>query len=295
MGARMPGILGRLLDTRSDTVILLRRNRKIKAGALLLGAILLVAFIGPYTARYGPLEYTGDIGAPPSIEHPLGTNTFGYDVYSQTVYGLRSSIVIGLLGGMLATLIGVVIGFLSGYFGGVVDEVLMMLTNIFLVIPTLALLIIIAAYIEQRGIAIESIIIGATSWPWTARAIRANTLSLRNREFVHTAKVSGEGTITIVVREIAPNMLSYIIMVFILQFGGAILYAVGLDFIGLGPTKGISLGVVLQQAVLWNAIQLGMWWWAIPPGLLIALLLTSLYVINTGLDEVLNPRLRRVG
>ncbi len=288
-------MLDRIMERHRETLILLRRNRKIKAGASILAVILAIAVIGPYTTEYGPLEYTGAIGEPPSSRHPLGTNTFGYDLYSQVVYGLRSSILIGLLGGILATAIGVLIGFISGYFGGIIDELLMMLTNIFLVIPTLALLIIIAAYIEHRGILIESVIIGLTSWPWTARAVRANTLSLRNREFVYLARMSGMPTRSIILREIAPNMLSYIIMVFILQFGGAILYAVGLDFIGLGPTKGISLGVILQQAVLWNAVQLGMWWWAIPPGLLIALLLTSLYVINTGLDEVLNPRLRRQG
>ncbi len=288
-------IIGGIAKGHEETITLLKANRKFKVGLAIFSVMVLIAVVGPYTAKYEPLEYTGSIGAPPGPGHPLGTNTFGYDLYSQVVYGLRSSMLIGLLGGAIATLIGVVIGFASGYFGGMIDEILMMITNIFLVIPTLALLIIIAAYIEHRGIMIESTIIGLTSWPWTARAIRANTLSLRNREFVYLARMSGLPTRVIVFREIAPNMLSYIIMVFILQFGGAILYAVGLDFIGLGPTKGISLGVVLQQAVLWNAVQLGMWWWAIPPGLLIALLLTSLYVINTGLDEVLNPRLRRRG
>lgn len=279
--------------TMKETLRLALSNWKVRIGLGIVAVILALAVVGPYTAKYGPLEYTGTIGAPPSREHPLGTNSFGYDLYSQTMYGLRSSLLIGLLGGVIATLVGVALGFISGYTGGIVDEVLMMVTNIFLVIPTLALLIIIAAYIEQRGIMVESLIIGFTSWPWTARAVRANTLSLRNREFVYVAKMSGLGSLRIIIGEIAPNMLSYIIMVFILQFGGSILYAVGLDFLGLGPTDSISLGVILQQAVLWNAVQLGMWWWAIPPGLLIAVLLTSLYLINTGLDEVLNPRLRR--
>ncbi|MCE4605199.1 MAG: ABC transporter permease [Desulfurococcales archaeon] len=278
---------------KQEIVKLALSNSKVKAGIAILAGILVLAALGPYTTGYGPLDYTGNIGGPPSREHPLGTNSFGYDVYAQIVYGLRGSLAIGLLGGIIATLIGISIGLASGYLGGLTDELLMMITNIFLVIPTLALLIIIAAYIEQRGIGVESLIIGFTAWPWTARAVRANTLSLRNREFVYVAKLSGLGGPRILVGEIMPNMLSYIIMVFILQFGGAILYAVGLDFLGLGPTDSISLGVILQQAVLWNAVQLGMWWWAIPPGLLIAVLLTSLYLINTGLDEVLNPRLRR--
>ena len=272
----------------------IRRNRKVKAGLTLFAAILALAIIGPLFTPYGPLEPTGEAGRPPSLEHPLGTNTFTYDVYAQTVYGLRSSLLIGFLGGLIATVIGILIGLAAGYMGGLVDEFLMMLTNIFLVIPTLALLIVIAAYIEYRGIMIESLIIGLTSWPWTARAVRAQTLSLKNREFVLVARMSGASGLRIMVGEILPNMFSYAIMVFILQFGGAILYAIGLDFLGLGPTKGISLGLILQQAVLWNAVQLGMWWWAIPPGLIIALLLASLYTINTGMDEVLNPRLRRL-
>jgi len=280
------------LGSITETLRLAFRNGKVKAGTAVLFFLLLLAAAGPVLTPYQPLKYTGEPSLPPSPRHPLGTNMFGYDVFSQTVYGLRSSILVGFLGGAIATLIGVLIGFVAGYKGGLVDEGLMVLTNILLVIPTLALLIVIAAYLPYRGIVVESVIIGLTSWPWTARAVRAQTLALRQRDFVLVARMSGESPLAIILGEIAPNMLSYIFMVFILQFGGAILNAVGLDFIGLGPTRGVSLGIILQQAVLWNAIQLGLWWWAIPPGLVIALLLTSLYMVNTGLDEVFNPRLR---
>jgi len=170
----------------------------------------------------------------------------------------------------------------------------MMLTNILLVIPTLALLIIVAAYLPYRGVFIQSIIIGLTAWPWTARAVRSQTLSLRTREFVNLARISGRSHMKIIMYEVLPNMMSYVFMVFILQFGGAILAAVGLDFIGLGPSRGISIGLMLQNAVLWNAIQLGMWWWAIPPGLVITLVVGALYFMNVGLDEVFNPRLREM-
>ena len=175
-----------------------------------------------------------------------------------------------------------------------VDEILMMMTNVMIVIPTIAILIIIAAYLPYRGVLIESVIIGFTSWPWTARAVRSETLSLKSREFVHLARISSLRTWKIIFQEIAPNMLSYVFMVFILQFGGAILAAIGLDFIGLGPTRGISLGTMLQQAVLWNAIQLGMWWWVVPPGAIITALVSSLFIVNTGLDEAFNPRLREM-
>lgn len=271
------------------------RNRKLRAGLSIVLFFLVLALIGPYISKYkDPLEYVGAGYQPPSKDYWLGTTTFGQDVFTQLVFGLRSSFFVGLLGGGLATLIGLIIGFFAGYEGGWIDELLMMLTNIMLVVPTLALLIIIAAYLPYRGVFIQSIIIGFTAWPWTARAVRAQTLSLKAREFVNLARISGRSHLKIIMYEIMPNMLSYVFMVFILQFGGAILAAVGLDFIGLGPTKGISVGLMLQNAVLWNAIQLGMWWWAIPPGLVITLIVGALYFMNVGLDEVFNPKLREM-
>ncbi len=268
------------------------RNNKLRVGVGFVLFFLILALVGPYIARYDPLDYVGPGYHPPSREYWLGTNTFGQDIFSQFVHGLRSSFLVGLLGGGIATLIGLLVGFFAGYMGGFVDELLMMFTNILIVIPTLALLIIIAAYLPYRGVLIQSVIIGFTAWPWTARAVRAQTLSLRAREFVDLARISAVPTWRIILYEIAPNMLSYVFMVFILQFGGAILAAVGLDFIGLGPTRGISLGLMLQYAVLWNAVHLGMWWWIVPPGLAITLIVGGLYLTNVGLDEAFNPRLR---
>ncbi|WP_448378340.1 ABC transporter permease [Fervidobacterium sp.] len=271
------------------------RNKKLRLGFSIVLFFLILAIIGPYISKYkDPLEYVGPGYQPPSRDYWFGTTTFGQDVFTQLVHGLRSSFFIGFFGGGLATLIGLIVGFLAGYEGGLFDEVLMMITNILLVIPTLALLIIVASYLPYRGIFIESVIIGLTAWPWTARAVRAQTLSLKAREYVNLARITGRSHFKIILYEIMPNMMSYVFMVFILQFGGAILAAVGLDFIGLGPTKGISIGLMLQNAVLWNAIQLGIWWWAIPPGLVITLIVGALYFMNTGLDEVFNPRLREM-
>jgi len=269
------------------------KNTKFKIGLTILLFFLILAIIGPYISYYkDPLEYVSMSNLPPSRENWLGTTTFGQDVFTQFVYGLRSTFFIGLFGGGLATIIGLLIGFIAGYKGGLLDDLLMMLTNILIVIPTLALLIIIAAYLPYRGIGIQSVIIGLTAWPWTARAVRAQTLSLKSREFVNLAKITALRPLKIVLEEIAPNMMSYVVMVFILQFAGAILAAVGLDFIGLGPTRGISLGLMMQYSVLWNAIQLGMWWWFVPPGLAITMIVSSLYFLNIGLDEIFNPRLR---
>ncbi|MGB4262066.1 MAG: ABC transporter permease [Fervidobacterium sp.] len=271
------------------------RNIKLRIGLIIVLFFLLLGIFGPMISKYqDPLDYVGQGYQPPSRDHWLGTTTFGQDVFTQLVYGIRSSFFVGLVGGGIATIIGLIIGFLAGYEGGWIDELLMMLTNILLVIPTLALLIIVAAYLPYRGVFIQSIIIGLTAWPWTARAVRSQTLSLRTREFVNLARISGRSHMKIIMYEILPNMMSYVFMVFILQFGGAILAAVGLDFIGLGPSRGISIGLMLQNAVLWNAIQLGMWWWAIPPGLVITLVVGALYFMNVGLDEVFNPRLREM-
>ena len=212
----------------------------------------------------------------------------------QFVHGVGATFFVGLLGGGLAAVVGMTVGFVAGYRGGIVDEVLNMLTNVVLVIPTLMVLIVIVAYVDARGLLIEAVFIGLTSWPWAARAIRAQTLSLRTREFVDLARLSGQSTRQIIVGEIAPNMSSYLMLTFILLFGGAVLIAATLDFIGLGPTDGMSLGLMMNNAVLWSALQLGMWWWFIPPGIGIVAIVGSLYVLNVGLDQVFNPRLRKL-
>ncbi len=271
------------------------RNNKLRVGLTIVLAFLVIALIGPLLTDNPPFDYVNPMGAePPSAEYWFGTTTFGQDVFSQFVYGLRATFLVGALGGGLGTLLGVLIGFTAGYRGGLVDEVLNMVTNIVLVIPTFAVLLIITAYLKVRGFVVESIFIGCTAWPWVARAIRAQTFSLRSREFVDLARLSGMKAWKIIFSEIAPNMMSYLLLVLILQFGGAALIAATLDFIGLGPTSGISLGLMMNNAVLWGALLLGVWWWFVPPGLAITMIVGALYVTNVGLDEVFNPKLREM-
>lgn len=269
------------------------RNKKLTVGFSIILLFLILALIGPLLTRNDPFAYLNPLGAqPPSSKYWFGTTFFGQDVFSQFVNGLGATFTVGIIGGCLGTLIGMVIGFSAGYSGGIVDEILNVLTNIVLVIPTMAVLLIIAAYLQVRSIFTESLFIGLTAWPWAARAIRAQTFSLRTREFVDLARMSGMKPAKIIFKEIAPNMMSYLVMTFILQFGGAILNAATLDFIGLGPTRGISLGLIMQYSVMWGALQLGTWWWFIPPGLAITAIVGALYVMNVGLDEVFNPKLR---
>lgn len=279
---------------RSEFLYFAWRNVKLRIGVSILLAFVLFSIIGPFLAKHDPLKYVGPMGAPPSREHWFGTTIFGQDVFSQIAHGARSTLIVGLLGGSIGTLVGILVGLTAGYRGGLVDEFLNMITNIILIIPTLAVLIIIAAYLSVRGILMASVFIGLTAWPWAARAIRAQTLSLRVREFVDLARMTGRSSMRIVLTEIAPNMMSYLLLVFILQFGGAVLNAATLDFIGLGPTRGISLGLIMNNAVLWAALQLGQWWWLLPPGAAIAAIVGALYITNVGLDEIFNPKLREM-
>jgi peptide/nickel transport system permease protein len=277
-----------------ETLFFALRNRKLVIGLAVTLFMLAFALVGPLFAKHPPLEYGGHLSVPPTTKdgYWFGTTLLGQDVYAQFVNGLRLAFLVGVIGGGIAAIVGMLVGFTAGYRGGLVDEALNMLTNVVLVIPTFALLLVIAAYLKVRGVMTESIFIGLTSWPWAARALRAQTFSLTSRDFIGLARLSGSKSSRIVFTEIAPNMSSYIFMMFILLFGGAILIAATLDFIGLGPSNTISLGMMMQLSVQNAALQLHLWWWFLPPGLAMMAIVGSLYVMNVGLDEVFNPRLR---
>jgi peptide/nickel transport system permease protein len=287
-------LAARVGGKRFELVRIALHNPKLVVGLGIVASMLLLAIAGPWLTDQSPLAFGGALAQAPSSGHWFGTTQSGQDVFSQFVYGLRASFIVGALGGGVAALIGMAVGFTAGYRGGIVDEILNLLTNVVLVVPTFAVLITVAAYLTTRGFAIEGLFIGATSWPWAARAVRAQTFSLVSREFVDIARLSGRPGRKIIISEIAPNMTSYLLMMFILLFGGSILIGATLDFIGLGPSNAISLGLMMNEAVLWSALLLGYWWWFIPPGIGIMLVVGGLYVMNVGLDEVFNPRLREM-
>lgn len=278
----------------SESLYFALRNPKMIIGSSIVLTFLVVGIIAPFFIDHGPNEYIGPQSQTPSGDHWLGTTTFGQDIWAQFVHGIRATFLIGVFGGGVAFLIGTAIGFLAGYKGGLIDEILNMITNVVLVLPALVVLIVAVAYLDARGLFIQGLFIGLTSWPWAARAVRSQTLSLATREYVDLARLSGRRTWRIITSEVAPNMSSYLVMSFILLFGGAVLIAAGLDFIGLGPTDGVSLGLMLENAVAWSALQLGMWWWFIPPGLGITMIVGSMYIVLVGLDEVFNPKLREL-
>ena len=227
---------------------------------------------------------------------PLGTDNFGRDVLTELVRATGVSLEIGLVAGLVATLIGLTLGLLSGYVGGFVDDFIVFIANLFTVIPSFVLLILISYSIgqDQRGAFTIAVVIGFTSWVWTTRAVRAQVISLRNRDHVNLSKISGHSVVHIIVSDILPYIASYVVMAFILQISSGILAEAGLSILGLGPrtTEVPTLGLMLNWAMIYQAEILGKWWAYLPVLLAIALITFSMNLMNTGLDQVFNPALR---
>jgi peptide/nickel transport system permease protein len=267
------------------------RNKKLVFGLSLEALLVLFALIGPVISPHNATDFF-KLAAAPSRQNWLGTDSFGHDIFAQLSSGLRESYLVGALGAGCAAAVGMALGFTAGWRGGLIDEVLQFLTNIIVMIPSLVLLVVIGSYLSTRSVLFEGVFIGLTTWPWVARAVRAQTFSLRSREFIDMAKLSGKRATSIIVRDIAPNMASYLFLVVILLFGSSMLLAASYDFLGLGPSNTVSLGWMMQNANLNSALFYHMWWWVIPPGLVLTAMVAALLVANVGLDEVFNPKLR---
>jgi peptide/nickel transport system permease protein len=227
---------------------------------------------------------------------PLGTDNFGRDVLTELVAATKVSLQIGLVAGIIATLIGLTLGLLSGYIGGLVDDFIMFITNLFTVIPGFVLLILISFSLGQdkRGAFTVAVVIGFTSWVWTARAVRSQVMSLRNRDHVNLSKLSGHSIVYIILNDILPYIASYVVMALILQISSGILAEAGLSILGLGPrtTEVPTLGLMMNWAMIYQAQILGKWWAYFPVLVTIALITFSMNLMNTGLDQVFNPALR---
>jgi len=284
-------------------VVARRRGRlrrlpgKAKVGAVILAVFILVAIIGPTIAPFDPNATTPGqaLPLPPNATHLLGTTATGQDVLSQLLVGTRSTVVLGLLTGLIATILSVVIGMSAGFLGGVSDEGLSLVANVFLVLPALPLLVVILGYLPHSGELPTAIVLSALGWPWGARVIRAQTLSLRNRDYIAAARESGEPSWRIVLFEIFPNEIGLIAASFVGTVLYAILTSVALAFLGVADLSQWSYGTMLYWAQNGNAVQLNAWWWYAPPGIFVALLGMSMVLLNFGLDELGNPRLRATG
>jgi peptide/nickel transport system permease protein len=270
---------------------------KAKVGAAILGVFILIAIIGPWVAPFDPSATTPGQALPvgPTSTHLLGTTATGQDILSQLLVGTRSTVVLGLLTGAIATLLSVLVGTSAGFLGGVADEGLSLVANVFLVLPALPLLVVILGYLPHSGQLPTAIVLSVLGWPWGARVIRAQTLSLRRRDYVAAAREVGEPTWRIIVFELMPNQIGLIAASFVGIVLYAILTSVALAFLGVADLSTWSYGTMLYWAQSGNAVQLGAWWWYVPPGVCAAMLGTSLVLLNFGLDELGNPRLRAAG
>ncbi len=276
-----------------DVWRLVKMNRKVAIGLSIVGFFVLVAIFGPIIITKDPNAFSADILSPPSTAHWLGTTQTGQDVFLQVVVGTRISLLLGFVTGLLATIISIIVGLFGGYLGGWIDDVLSLITNVFLVLPGLPLAIVLAAFLPYKGPLTIGFVTVITGWSWGARVLRAQTLSMRNREFVEAAKASGESSVRIIFFEILPNEIAIVAA----ELLGTIIYAIlaetGLEYLGLGDVTTVSWGTMFYWAGNNDAILLGAWWWILPPGLCIALLGAGLAFINFGIDEIANPRLRK--
>jgi len=274
-------------------VRLLLRNPKSRLGLGLVGFMVVVALVAPLISVANPNDF--NILATrqaPSWHHLFGTSDQGSDIFSQVVLGARRSLILGAAAAALATVLAAVLGILSAYVGGLVDEVVNFLTNVFLVIPVIPLLIVISGYLKQRGMTTMILVLGFTLWAFEARILRAQALALRNRDFVQAAKVAGESTWRIVFGELMPNMISRIAAAFVFVFYVALLVDAGLEFLGLGDTAHTSWGQTLYWAETNSAVLQGEWWPFLFPGLALVMTVVGLVFLLAGIDEVSNPRLR---
>jgi peptide/nickel transport system permease protein len=276
----------------------LPRSPKVLLGLFIVGFFLILTVIGPWIAPYNPSANSFVPNLTPSAAHWFGTTSLGQDILSQLLVGARATMVVALLAGLVATLLSVTVGVAAGYLGGPADDGLTMLSNVFLAIPGLPLLIVIDSYLPVSGRSNEyviGLIISLTGWAWGARVLRAQTLSLRNRDFVEASRIIGESRLRIMVSEIAPNLLP--VLASSLLF--TILYSIGayvtLAYVGLTSTAVWNWGTMMFWAQSNNAPLAGQWYWFVPPGICIALVGTGLALLNFGIDEFINPRLRASG
>jgi peptide/nickel transport system permease protein len=290
--ARRPLSRGRRRPRVPEWLELLLRNRMSAFGIALLTFIVLVTALAPLLTTQDPSIPQSLPGQAPSLANPMGTTDQGYSVYTQVIYGGRISLLVALAATVIAMAISIVLGLLAAYKGGLIDDVINLAANVFIVIPTLPLLIVISSFLDHTGPATMALIIGLTSWAIETRVLRGQALGLRQREFILAARVAGESTARVVFRELLPNMLSRIAAGFTFVFIAAVFYEAALEFLGFADVNKVSWGTTLYWATVNSTLLQGEWWHFVFPGLAISLTLLSMVFINYGIDELADPRLR---
>ena len=275
-----------------DKLELLMKNRNFIGSLSVVLIVILLGLVGPFVTRYDPYDITFTNFLPPSWDHLLGTDELGRDVFAELVYGIRNSLFVGLVAIAVSLAITLFLGGLCPYKGGFADDTSNVLCNVFLTLPLTPLLLIISASLQVRSVLLVAVIVGFFNWPGGTRMIRSQVLSLKERNFVKLARVSGKGDGKILFEEIFPNMLALIFIRIFMQLGSAILAESGISLIGLGPSKSITIGIILHNVITSTAIGDTAWPYLIAPGVVLLALTGGLIMMGSTMDEVLNPRLR---
>lgn len=276
------------------TLATLGGNAKLMTGLALVLSLVAIAVIGPLlvdTEMARPIS--APTNRPPSPDYLLGTDGGGRDLLAVIVASTPQTLRLGLVAGLIGTAIGTLLGLIAGFFGGWLDRVISTATDVVLTIPPLAILLIVAASVRTVSVEMMAFIIAALAWMNPARSIRAQVLSLRERAYVEIARISGMSDLRIALFEVLPNLLPLIMSAFVAAVSGAVLAALGLEALGFGPQDTPTLGMTVYWSLLYGAFGRNMWWWWAPPIVILAILFIGLFLISVGLDETLNPRLRR--
>jgi len=277
-----------------------RTSGKFKFGVIVLALFVLIALTAPLI--YRPIigdDSPARPGAfrrwePPSSAHPMGTEGHGRDLLTDYLAGLRMTLFIGFLAGVIGTSVGISVGFFSGYKGGWLDSVLLAITNMLIVIPSYPILVALAMVTPELGVVTMSLILALFSWPFSARMIRAQVMTMKERPYVELAKVSGQGDLAIIFTELLPNLTPYLLMGFAFSVVGAMVAEVGIEAIGLGPSNIITLGLMINFANGWGVYSMGRFEILLIPIGALALVFMAITMINRGMEEYLNPRLQKV-
>jgi len=286
---------GRLGEQTRGGLRYLGRNRQLLLGIILLSALALFVILGHLfynTSHYRPLSVPG--GRAPSAQFPLGTDSQGRDIMAVMIEGTPLTLYMGLVAGFLGVAIGTVLAFSGAYYGGWIDALVRGVVDIGLTIPTFLVLIIVAISIHSAMTVPQmGLVVAALAWLWPTRTIRSQVLTMRERGYVHVARMSGAGSLKIIFTELMPNLLPYLAASLVAAVAAAVLASLGLEALGLGAVDSPTIGMTIYWVIFYGALLQGMWWWFLPPIIVIIVLFMGLFGLSAGLDEIANPRLRK--
>jgi peptide/nickel transport system permease protein len=268
--------------------------RQLAVGIFIIAAVVLLGLLGPLVVDVSGAKVGSDIpDLTPSLEHPLGTDTVGRDLLSVIIVGTPMTLSIGLIAGLIGLSVGIAFGFVSGYYGGLADVLLRGAADVFLTVPGLLILVVIASSTKGAvNVQTEALVVSALAWMWPTRTIRSQVLSMRERGYIQVARFSGTSDARIIVEEMLPNLLPYLAASFVGAVAAAVLASIGLEALGLGPQNQPTLGMTIYWALYYTTVMRGLVWWWLPPIVMIVLIFVGLFSIAAGLDKIINPRLR---